>query len=72
MGEEILRLWYNSVHDERAVGIYKGNCNKWIIKADFIVKKDGEYRQLEFDRRRRFAIEDVPVWAVSPEDLILS
>jgi len=46
--------------------------NEWIIKADFIVRKDDNYRQLEFGRRRRFTIEGVPVWVVSPEDLILS
>jgi hypothetical protein len=46
--------------------------NEWIIKADFIVKKDNKYRILEFDRRRRFTIEGVSIWVVSPEDLILS
>lgn len=46
--------------------------NEWIIKADFIVKKDDKYRRLEFDRRRQFNIEGVSVWVVSPEDLILS
>ena len=46
--------------------------NEWIVKADFIVKKNDKYRQLEFSRRQRFTIEGVSVWAVSPEDLILS
>jgi len=46
--------------------------NEWIIKADFIVRKNNEYRRLEFDRRRRFTIEGVSIWGVSPEDLILS
>ncbi len=46
--------------------------NEWIVKADFIVRKNDKYRQLEFSRRQRFTIEGVSVWAVSPEDLILS
>ncbi len=46
--------------------------NEWIIKADFIVRKENEYRELEFSRRRRFRIDGKPVWAVAPEDLVLS
>ncbi|MBI5166540.1 MAG: hypothetical protein HY998_02200 [candidate division NC10 bacterium] len=39
---------------------------------DFIVRKDTDYRQEEFRRRRRVPVEDVEVAFVSPEDLILS
>ena len=46
--------------------------NEWMVKADFIVRGDEEYRKLEFDRRRRFDIEGTPIWVVAPEDLILS
>jgi len=46
--------------------------NEWIIKADFIIRKDEEYRKVEFDRRRQFEIEGAPIWVVAPEDLILS
>ncbi|MBD3180332.1 MAG: hypothetical protein GF417_12575 [Candidatus Latescibacteria bacterium] len=46
--------------------------NEWIIKADFIVRKKSKYRRLEFNRRRQFSLEDLPIWVVSPEDLILS
>jgi len=46
--------------------------NEWIVKADFIVRKDEQYRQLEFDRRRKTDIGGMPVSVVSPEDLILS
>ena len=46
--------------------------NEWIIKADFIVRKDEEYRKVEFDRRRQFQIGGTPIWVVAPEDLILS
>ena len=46
--------------------------NEWMVKADFIVRGDEEYRKLEFERRRRFDIEGTSIWVVAPEDLILS
>ncbi len=46
--------------------------NEWIIKADFIVRKENEYRELEFSRRRQFRIDGKPIWVVAPEDLVLS
>ena len=46
--------------------------NEWITKADFIVRKDEEYRQVEFDRRQSVDIGGVNVFVVRPEDLILS
>ena len=46
--------------------------NEWITKADFIVRKDEEYRQVEFDRRQSIDIGGVNVFVVRPEDLILS
>jgi len=46
--------------------------NEWVIKADFIVRKEEAYRKVEFGRRRGFEIEGVTVWVVSPEDLVLS
>ena len=46
--------------------------NEWVIKADFIIRKDEEYRKVEFDRRRQFQIGGAPIWVVAPEDLILS
>ena len=45
---------------------------EWIVKADFIVRKDSAYRRTEFDRRREIDIDGEPVVLVSPEDLILS
>ncbi|MCX5801063.1 MAG: hypothetical protein NTX17_06715 [Candidatus Eisenbacteria bacterium] len=46
--------------------------NKWIIKADFIVRKGDEYREEEFGRRRPFDVEGTTIYVVTPEDLILS
>ncbi len=46
--------------------------NNWIIKADFIILKNDEYRQVEFSRRIQVAVDDAEIYVVSPEDLILS
>ena len=42
------------------------------LKIDFIVRKNTEYRIHEFKRRIKEKIEDIEVWMVSPEDLIIS
>jgi predicted nucleotidyltransferase len=46
--------------------------NKLIIKADFIVKKDSDYRRLEFSRRKPVELDGQKIYIVSIEDLILS
>jgi predicted nucleotidyltransferase len=46
--------------------------NESIIKVDCIIKKNTEYRRLEFERRKEVEIKDVRVWIVSKEDLIIS
>jgi hypothetical protein len=43
-----------------------------IIKVDFIIRKSGDYRQLEFERRKCVTIQDFTTWIVSKEDLIIS
>jgi hypothetical protein len=43
-----------------------------IVKVDCIVRKDTEYRRLEFDRRQEIAIDGTMIWIVSREDLIIS
>ena len=43
-----------------------------IVKVDFIVRKDSEYRREEFRRRRRVMIDGVATHIVAPEDLIIS
>ena len=53
-------------------GMFNVIHNESIIKVDFIVRKDEEYRTLEFSRRQQIEIEGVPVSVVAPEDLILS
>jgi len=46
--------------------------NESVIKVDCIIRKSSQYRRLEFERRREVHIQDVRVWIVSKEDLILS
>jgi hypothetical protein len=46
--------------------------NESVIKVDCIVRKQSEYRLVEFNRRQRIKIEDFETWIVSKEDLILS
>jgi hypothetical protein len=43
-----------------------------VIKIDFIVCKQTEYRQLEFERRQKISILDFTTYIVSKEDLIIS
>ena len=46
--------------------------NEGIIKVDFIVRKDAEYRKIEFERRRNIVFESVSIDITSPEDLVIS
>jgi hypothetical protein len=43
-----------------------------VVKVDFMVRKDSEYRHEEFRRRRRVQVDDLHLFVVAPEDLILS
>lgn len=46
--------------------------NDWVIKADFIIKKNEEYRREEFSRRQKIVVDETTIFVVSVEDLILS
>lgn len=46
--------------------------NESVIKVDCIIRKNTPYRQAEFERRARIAIQDFFVWITSKEDLIIS
>ena len=43
-----------------------------VIKVDFIVRKESEYRREEFARRRRIRVEGQELSLVAPEDLVIS
>lgn len=51
---------FNLIHEET------------VIKVDCIVRKESEYRRLEFERRARVALADFSTWVVSKEDLMIS
>ncbi len=46
--------------------------NESVIKVDFVVKKDTEYRKIEFERKRTIDFDGSMIYITSPEDLILS
>jgi len=46
--------------------------NEHVIKVDFVVRKDSDYRRTEFARRKQITVEGQTLYVVSPEDLILS
>ena len=54
------RGMFNLIHD------------RYIVKVDFVVRKDTPYRHREFARRKKIFIDGQEVYVVAPEDLILS
>ncbi len=53
-------------------GMFNIISNALILKADFIVRKNDEFRRLEFSRRQPVTLDDCTIFLVSPEDLIIS
>jgi len=78
--ERIARLFEDIGYVDRAMieeaarheGMFNILHDEWIIKADFIARKSGEYRELEFSRRREIDVQGSSISVVSPEDLVLS
>ena len=56
----------------RSQGMFNIIHNDYVIKIDFIVRKDNPYRKTEFQRRRKVKVDSVWIWLVTVEDLILS
>ncbi len=54
------RRMFNIIHTEA------------VVKVDFIIRKDIEYRKVEFNRRRKMEFEGRSIYVVSPEDLLIS
>ncbi|MFH1830467.1 MAG: nucleotidyltransferase [Pseudomonadota bacterium] len=52
-------------------GMFNLIHNEHIVKVDFMILKDEEFDRTEFDRRKRIEIDKIPMWMISPEDLIL-
>jgi hypothetical protein len=53
-------------------GMFKLIQNEYVVKIDFIVRKDSPYRPREFSRRRKVGVDGQSFYLVAPEDLILS
>ncbi len=53
-------------------GMFNVIHDRFVVKVDFVVRKDSEYRREEFARRRRVEVEGQPLWIVTPEDLVIS
>ncbi len=53
-------------------GMFNIIHNELISKADFVVRKQGGFWETEFSRRRRVTVENLHVFVVAPEDLILN
>ncbi len=56
----------------RKRGMFNVIDHKSGLKIDFIIRKESEFRKLEFSRRSIKRIENIPVWMVSAEDLVIS
>jgi hypothetical protein len=56
----------------QSTGMFNVIHNESVIKVDFIVRKNEEYRLEEFARRRAVDVDGTPVTVVAPEDLLLS
>lgn len=75
--EEILGPDYYVSRDAARDAVLHQSCfnaihHRTLIKVDFMVRKNEEYRRHEFARRGRRSVGDFEAWVVSKEDLILS
>jgi hypothetical protein len=68
--------FYCDASDIKSEVFRKGMFNlidlQTITTIDFIVKKDSEYRNIEFERKQKSDVYGFEVYVVSVEDLILS
>jgi hypothetical protein len=53
-------------------GMFNIIHNDSVFKIDFIIRKDSNYREIEFKRKQKIELDGVSIWVVAPEDLIIS
>lgn len=53
-------------------GMFNLIHNDYVIKIDFVVRKNSPYRRREFSRRKKVSVEDQELYIAAPENLILS
>jgi len=51
-------------------GMFNVILNDYIVKVDFILRKDTKYDINAFERRRLVNVGDFEIWLISPEDLV--
>ena len=56
----------------RERGMFNAIHTRHIVKVDFVVRKDSDYRREEFARRTAVSVEGSQIFMVTAEDLILS
>ena len=58
--------------ETKRLGMFNVIDHETGFKVDFIIRKNTEYREFEFQRRLKTKVADFDVWIVSPEDLTIS
>jgi len=53
-------------------GMFNLIQSTYIIKIDFILRKESEWQEAVFERRQKVQIDDMFIWIISPDDLILA
>jgi len=53
-------------------GMFNLIQSAYIIKIDFILRKESDWQVMVFARRQKVQIDDMSIWLISPEDLILA
>lgn len=53
-------------------GMFNLIHSKYIIKIDFILRKESAWQESLFLRRRKMLVDKIPVWITSLEDLIVA
>ena len=78
--ERVYELFRDDFYVERDVvrdsverrGAFNAIHTALVVKVDFVVRKDTEYRRTELARRRQASLEGHVFYVVAPEDLIIS
>lgn len=60
------------VEEVKKRGMFNLIHNKSVFKIDFILRKESAWQETMFLRRQKILIEDISVWIISFEDLILA
>ena len=46
--------------------------NTYLVKVDFIIRKNSPYAHMAFSRRCRVVSNNIPLWIISKEDLLIA